>query len=368
MPAKKDPDAPPGAFPPGLQRGEVVFAKIFGFPWWPSVVRSVRHAYNEAEPSVRVRFCHTNDNATLSPKQVERFADHPDWHDVKAFKFKSQTVKKQWAQALVDAQKHTVDPDAVWSDDEEAAIEEAHAKQAAEWITEPHEWMGRRVARPFGKGKFFLGTIVKWIRADEEYVASNGASGDGPLFHVVHDDGDEEDLEDFEVKDAFKLYLETPEAKKAAALEAKAARDEAKNVRKAAKEAMAAVQGPRSALLFFKLECEACLGEAADPQMEVEEVSELLRESYDELPEADKEWYEHRAEKDHKRWEREKKRKRKEVKAEGQGAGEGGDGAANDDGGGDENGGDNKQPRLELASADCVPMVDDAPEPAAAKA
>ena len=50
----------------------------------------------------------------------------------------------------------------------------------------------RRVARPFGKTKVFLGNITKWIPPDP-------AAGDGPLFHVVHDDGDEEDLEDFEV-------------------------------------------------------------------------------------------------------------------------------------------------------------------------
>ena len=390
MPAKKEADAPVVTFPPDLQRGEVMFAKIYGFPWWPSVARSVRRAYDEAKPEVRVRFCNDPTDATLPPKDLKRFTDVPDWHDVKAFKFKSATVKKQWEKALADAQKHTVDPDAVWSDDEDARAEAAHVEQEALWTTEPHEWMHRRVARQLGgkKGKLFLGTIVKWIAADEEYVASSGASGDGPLFHVVHDDGDEEDLEDFEVKDGFKLYLDTPESKKKEKVQEKAARDEAKTVRKAAKEAMAAVQGPRSALLFFKLECEACLGEAADPQMEVEEVSELLRASYDELPDGDKQWYEHRAEKDQKRWERDKKRKRKEVKAEGQEAGGGGegegaadgdgegdgDGAADDEGdgegGGDENGGDNKQPRLEPAAADCVPMVDeDAPgEEAAAEA
>ena len=69
---------------------------------------------------------------------------------------------------------------------------------------------------------------------------------------MVHDDGDEEDLEEYEVAAGFKCYALQPEAKKAAAEEAKA-------VRLAAKAVMAAVQGPRTALLFFKLDCEAAL-------------------------------------------------------------------------------------------------------------
>ena len=108
---------------------------------------------------------------------------------------------------------------------------------------------------------------------------------------MVHDDGDEEDLEEYEVAAGFKCYALQPEAKKAAAEEAKA-------VRLAAKAVMAAVQGPRTALLFFKLdceaaltlhphphprpnphpnpnpnECEAAIGEAADPEMRVAEVT-----------------------------------------------------------------------------------------------
>ena len=73
MPPKQDLSG--GSFPAGLQKGDLMFAKLFGFPWWPSVVRSVRHAYNEEQPLVRVRFCHTDDNATLRPKELIRFVD-----------------------------------------------------------------------------------------------------------------------------------------------------------------------------------------------------------------------------------------------------------------------------------------------------
>ena len=72
---------------------------------------------------------------------------------------------------------------------------------------------------------------------------------------------------------ALQCYAQQPEAKKAAAEEAKA-------VRQAAKAVMAAVQGPRTALLFFKLDCEAALGEAADPEMCIAEVTALLTASY----------------------------------------------------------------------------------------
>ena len=33
------------------------------------------------------------------------------------------------------------------------------------------------------------------------------------------------------------------------------------------------VQGPRTALIFFKLDCETSLGEAADPEMQISEVN-----------------------------------------------------------------------------------------------
>jgi hypothetical protein len=58
-----------------------------------------------------------------------------------------------------------------------------------EWQTSGHEWLGAYVARMFGK-RTAVGRITKWVPADAE---------DGALFHVDHLDGDEEDLEDYEV-------------------------------------------------------------------------------------------------------------------------------------------------------------------------
>ena len=65
-----------------------------------------------------------------------------------------------------------------------------------EWLLDGHEFVGQRVARIFGgRGKHaervVFGRISKWAPADEE-------AGDEALFHLVHDDGDEEDLDEDE--------------------------------------------------------------------------------------------------------------------------------------------------------------------------
>ena len=68
------------------------------------------------------------------------------------------------------------------------------------WADEGHELLGSRVARLHGK-KCVLGAITKWVDADE-------AEGDPALFKMQHDDGDEEDLEEEEVRAAVRLYAE----------------------------------------------------------------------------------------------------------------------------------------------------------------
>jgi hypothetical protein len=58
-----------------------------------------------------------------------------------------------------------------------------------EWIESGHEWIGRRIKRVFGPtGSTAMGRIVSWAQADR-------------LWHVVHGDGEEEDLEEHEVEE-----------------------------------------------------------------------------------------------------------------------------------------------------------------------
>ena len=83
------------------------------------------------------------------------------------------------------------------------------------WRDEGHEYLGRRVARPFEGGLTVVGRITRWLPAGD-------GEDEPPLFHVDHDDGDEEDLEEYEVIDAFELYKTTPEATKRAQAKARA--------------------------------------------------------------------------------------------------------------------------------------------------
>ena len=83
-----------------------------------------------------------------------------------------------------------------------AGSSSAHAATPAagdEWRTEGHALLQTRVAKYYGARRTpYTGTIVGWDPLGFEGVA--------PLFHVVHDDGDEEDLEEHEVEPAAQLY------------------------------------------------------------------------------------------------------------------------------------------------------------------
>ena len=78
-----------------------------------------------------------------------------------------------------------------------------------EWRTTGHELVGQRIKRVFGKKKRMVdATITKWL------PEARGAGGEvePALFRAVHDDGDEEDLEEDEAREAVRLYAEQPAA------------------------------------------------------------------------------------------------------------------------------------------------------------
>ena len=81
------------------------------------------------------------------------------------------------------------------------------AEEAAEgWRAEGHKWVGKRVLRYFDGDKPSAGVIVRWLPADGD---------DEALWHMVHEDGDEEDLDEKEVKEALRNEAEAraPKAK-----------------------------------------------------------------------------------------------------------------------------------------------------------
>ena len=88
-----------------------------------------------------------------------------------------------------------------------AAPTPAAAEQASEWLTTGSKYIGRYVKRKFGKQNPVIGVIVGWLPADGEDIA---------LWHVEHVDGDEEDLDELEVKE-YILPVNDPEAVTAAA-------------------------------------------------------------------------------------------------------------------------------------------------------
>jgi hypothetical protein len=66
------------------------------------------------------------------------------------------------------------------------------------WRFEGHGFIGQRCLRVF-EGDDALATITKWLPAD-------AANGEPALFRIVHDDGDEEDLEEEEAADAIEAF------------------------------------------------------------------------------------------------------------------------------------------------------------------
>ena len=88
--------------------------------------------------------------------------------------------------------------------DEEADEEAALAAEG--WRAEGHKWVGKRVLRYFDGDKPSAGVIVRWLPADGD---------DEALWHMVHEDGDEEDLDEKEVKEALRNEAEAraPKAK-----------------------------------------------------------------------------------------------------------------------------------------------------------
>jgi len=77
--------------------------------------------------------------------------------------------------------------------------------EADEWQTSEHEWIGRRVTRVID-GIELDARVTKWIPAD---------GTDPALWHVLHDDGDEEDLDEAEMQAALEAFEQRTSKRKA---------------------------------------------------------------------------------------------------------------------------------------------------------
>ena len=80
------------------------------------------------------------------------------------------------------------------------------------WTDEGHVWLGVNVTRVFAETSLVSeGKITRWLPAKEAVLDENGVEleeAEPALFHVVHEDGDEEDLDQDEAQEARDKYLE----------------------------------------------------------------------------------------------------------------------------------------------------------------
>ena len=79
--------------------------------------------------------------------------------------------------------------------------DESEGDDSIQWQHSGHEWLNRCVLRDYGSEGSNQGTITKWVPADPENPEEDIA-----LWHVVFDDGDEEDLDEDEVVESLKLH------------------------------------------------------------------------------------------------------------------------------------------------------------------
>ncbi|KAL1514970.1 hypothetical protein AB1Y20_004046 [Prymnesium parvum] len=281
------------------KRGSLVWAKIHGFPSWPSQIRSLR-PLEEAQPKIRVRFWYTNDDAVLPLSKIETYASRTP---IEPKKIKSKTVCKQYI-AAVEIAKRILEADGaknadgnqdaeeeVWSDDEEAAAaqdeEEGEQVPLSEWLTEGHPLCGASVARTFGKSnKVYLGRVTRWLPTAEE-----------PLFHVEHDDGDQEDLDEEETLACKRAYERVAPAKQRA--------HEAlipKLIARAKREALANLpKKPKSEYSCFVDATRPAVA-AAHPNASIAEVNKLLSEKWSQLDDTEHQVFEAEAIEDLRRY------------------------------------------------------------------
>jgi hypothetical protein len=81
--------------------------------------------------------------------------------------------------------------------------------------TTGHHWLEEKIARMFdGFETPSAGRVVSWVPANPE-------NGDQALWHVRHNDGDEEDLDEVEMKAALRLHGKMARKQKADQLRAR---------------------------------------------------------------------------------------------------------------------------------------------------
>lgn len=133
---------------------------------------------------------------------VERYA--PERYGVSWFIYDSEADFLQLIQCLDErgARERALKENLQRAFDVKTLVAHVAANEAekVEWLSEGHEHLGRRVRRRFGRQGVMDGTIVGWLPEEQ----NEGME----LWHIQHDDGDNEDLDMSEVREALELYAE----------------------------------------------------------------------------------------------------------------------------------------------------------------
>ena len=89
------------------KRGDLVWAKVFGFPWWPArVCGCLGKSWSEWEGKYPVRFCHSAERLFLKPEQLLVFASRPELTTPpETLKKKAATLAK-FVQAVQEAREN----------------------------------------------------------------------------------------------------------------------------------------------------------------------------------------------------------------------------------------------------------------------
>jgi hypothetical protein len=91
--------------------------------------------------------------------------------------------------------------------------DESESVDDAEWLTDGHKWLDQRATRYFMDGES-TGTICAWLPA-KAALEPEELEDDMALWRFAHDDGDQEELDEGEVREALANFADLEELKKA---------------------------------------------------------------------------------------------------------------------------------------------------------